>query len=340
MRNTDSMQIAVLYSKPSERLLSTPYAAADEDTAVIARMVVRGLEARGYIAKLQAIDEGQIEKISEIRADCIFNLIEWCGQDIGLSQKAFKYLRELKIPVTGSDEQLFVLTGDKIAMKDELSRLGIATPRSFRFVTGEEMFPNDLVYPIIVKPSLEHCSMGLSYETIAHSSKELRGIAKKQIAKFNQPALAEEFIVGREFLVYLIEEKGQVSVLPVEEIVFPKGKEIVFQTYETKWVEESRDYKETEVVVAKLSNKEKRIIEEECVKAFTQMKFRGYGRFDLRFRDGVLYILETNANPSVYDATDEIENIEEEVIPGMKYPDYLQKIVESAFWHYERGERV
>lgn len=334
------MRIAIVYSLPSKRMMLTEYAAADEDTATIAKMVAKGLAARGYSPEIFPVAEEEIDQIAQIKADCIFNLIEWCGQDIDLAKAAFAEFRKLNIPVTGASERLFVLTGDKVAMKAELQKFGVSTPKGVTFVTGEEAIPDHLTYPMIVKPSLEHCSMGLSYETIAHNSNELRVIAKKQIDKFKQPALAEEFIIGRELLVYLIEEEEGVRVLPIEELVFDGKQEIQFQTYETKWVESSSDYNSTDVALAKLSEQEKRAVENECILAFTKMGFRGYARFDIRLRAGVPYLLETNANPSVYDATEELPDIEGEVIWGIKFPDYLQKIVEAAQKNFHSGEMV
>ena len=42
------MNIAVVYSNPSRRILKTEYGIADEDSSVIARMVVRGLKQEGF----------------------------------------------------------------------------------------------------------------------------------------------------------------------------------------------------------------------------------------------------------------------------------------------------
>ena len=334
------MKIAVIYSEPSKRQVKAGYGATDDDSAVIAEKVVAGLRARGLMAEKYLIGEDEIEKIGEIRAGCIFNLIEWCGQDIHLAQKAFGFLRALNIPVTGSSEELFVLTGDKSRVKEVLVKMGVSTPQAMLFKTGDEPIPDNLPYPMIVKPSLEHCSMGLTQDSITHNAGDLRRIAKKQIETFEQSALAEEFIVGREFLVYLIEEKGGVRVLPIKEIMFSGYGELQFQTYEAKWDENHQDYQTTEVVLAKLSVKEKKKIESLCTKIFKRLGLWGYARFDVRYRSGKPYILETNANPSVYDSEDETLGAEDEVIWGIKFGDYLEGIVQSAVYHFERGERV
>ena len=321
-------------------MLATQYGETDEDSAIIARVVAKGLGARGQNVTIYSIAEDQIAMISSIKADCIFNLVEWCGQDIELSKRAFECFRKLRVPVTGSSEELFVLTGDKIRVKHELKKMGIPTPRGFVFKTGDEKVPHDLPYPMLVKPSLEHCSMGLTYGSIAYNMGEVEAIAKRQIQIFHQSALAEEFIVGRELLVYLLEEEGGVRVLPIEEVIFSNHNPLAFQTYESKWDQDHLDYKTSKVVVADLSREEQNIIESTCVKAFKKMGFRGYARFDVRLRDTIPYLLETNVNPSVYDSDEELKDINDEVIFGIKFSDYLMAIVESALWHYERGSVV
>lgn len=329
------MQVAVVYSLPSRRMLKTAYGATDEDSSAIAQKVIQGLKARGVEASAYAIAEDRIDQIARIKADCIFNLIEWCGLDIELSMKAFGYLRKLEIPVTGSDERLFVLTGDKARLKQKLRELKVPTPHDLVMESGDEVVPQDLPYPVIVKPALEHCSMGLSYDSIARNERELREIAKRQIETWKQKVLAEEFIEGREFLVYLYEVGAEVKVLPIEEMIFGSANKLKFQTYEAKWVEGSADYNSTEVMVAKQSAEEKRQIEELCKRTFRALGLRGYARFDLRYRDGVPYILETNANPSVYDGEENLDDVESEVIWGIKFPDYLMAIVESAKYYFD-----
>ena len=320
-------------------MLATEYGETDADSAVIAKMVAKGLSSRGHISQIVPIEEKQIGKISQIRADCIFNLIEWCGRDIGLASEAFGEMRKLGIPVTGSSEEMYVLTGDKIQVKQELQKMGAPAPQAAVFESGVEPIPK-LNYPVIVKPSLEHCSTGLTYDSIAKNDKQLRQIVERQIKTFGQPVLAEEFIVGRELLAYLLEDKEQIRVLPVEEMLFEGKGEFHFQTYDTKWNPESRDYNMTDVDLAKLSQKEKKIIEDECIRVFRALGLRGYARFDIRLRGGIPYLLETNANPSVFDGEDELESVDDEVIWGIKFSDYLEIIVQTAVYHHGRGWRV
>ena len=311
-------------------MLKTEYGETDEDSKVIAEKVALGIAANGMIPTIYVIEEGNIEAILDIKADVIFNLIEWCGHDIYLSEKAFDCFAKLNIPVTGASRELFVLSGDKSRLKIELQKYGFPTPRGIYFETGNEDVQVDLDYPVIVKPAYEHCSTGLSYDCIAKNSDELKLIVKRQIDKFKQIVIAEEFIVGRELLVYLIEEDDGVKVLPIEEVIFSNHNPLAFQTYESKWVPGHRDYNTSDVVVSKLSSADQEIVEKTSIEIFHKLGFRGYARFDVRLKDGVPYMLETNANPSAYDGDGTLTDPEEEVIPGIKFKDYIGKIVRSA----------
>lgn len=337
------MNVAVVYSLPSSRLLGTKYGVTDEDSEIIAENVVIALKALGMQTTIHAIPQNSIDDILKIKTDCIFNLIEWSGLDIHLSQKAFYCFRQLKVPVTGSSEGVFVMTGDKIRVKQALQKAKIPTPKGAFFTTGEEEIPDDLPYPVIVKPSLEHCSMGLGYDAIAQTREELRSIVQRQIAAFGQSVIAEEFIVGRELLVYLLEEKDEVRVLPIEEILFSGDNPLVFQTYESKWgAEDGREVTDvaSDAVVAKLTESERKIVEKESIKAFKKLGLRGYGRFDVRLKDSVPYLLETNANSSVYDGENDLQDPNDEVIFGIRFIDYVKGILDSALYHYKKGDTI
>lgn len=325
--------VAIVYSMPSKRSLKTKYSETDEDSAFVAGKVRDALLQKNYTVTMHPIGEDTIQDISTIRADCIFNLVEWSGLDTNLKVKAMAQYRALNIPVTGATEKNFDMTENKILMKQALQRLRLTTPMHQVFKQHNEKVTTHFMYPLIVKPALEHCSMGMGYDCIVYDEAHLRTILKKQIHTFKQPAIAEEFIKGRELIVYLIEEKSRVRILPIQEIEFSNKQPLPFQTYESKWDKNHNDYKTTKVILAALTKKETKAIHELCLKTFKNMGFRGYARFDMRLRDGVPYILEPNANPCVYDS-------EDDPIPGISFPDFIQTIVRSAQYHFKKGWKI
>src|SRR5690606_23925442 len=108
---------------------------------------------------------------------------------------------------------------DKGLAKKIVREAGVQTPGFLVMVTGKEKLPKELRFPLIVKPIAEGSSKGVLEKSVVESEAELRETAKIMIAKYRQPALAEEFLTGREFTVALLGEKRP-RVLPPMEIVF------------------------------------------------------------------------------------------------------------------------
>ena len=71
-------------------------------------------------------------------------------------------------------------------------------------------------FPAIVKPSGEHCSMGVDEGAVVSDAAELRQRVSYVLDTFHQPALIEEFIDGREFHVALWGNQHLEMLPPVE----------------------------------------------------------------------------------------------------------------------------
>ena len=57
---------------------------------------------------------------------------------------------------------------------------------------------HNLQYPLLVKPAFEDASVGIENDSIVNDSKQLRHRIEHVLKYFQQPALIEEFIEGRE----------------------------------------------------------------------------------------------------------------------------------------------
>lgn len=327
------LHVTVVYSTPTRRAKDWGLTESDEDTAYVAGKVAEALRSKNIETTLVDLHEDSLDRIDTLKTDCVFNLVEWTGQDMELSRKAFDHLRNLRVPVTGATEKNFCETSDKLMMKKLFDTYGIATPPWQEFQTGNERVLSHLLFPVIVKPAYEHGSIGLTRASIARTPGQLRRVAQKQIKTHTQPALAETFIHGRELLVYMLERKGAPVVLPIEEILFSRNEEFPFQTYECKWDKKHKDYDSTKVTIAALSPNERRAVEAVSRQAFKKMGFRGYARMDIRLKDGIAYMLEANSNPNVYDSDDD-------QIPGIAFPDFAWEVVASALREYKNGWKI
>jgi D-alanine--D-alanine ligase len=199
----------------------------------------------------------------------------------------------LGIPYTGSDSATLSICLDKALSKRMLR--DVATPQFQLLLTGREKL-KPLKYPLIVKPNAEGTSKGISAKSVKDDEAGVREAAREIIERYGQPALVEEYIVGREFTVGLLGEKRP-RVLPPMEVVFLKASDRSVYDYECKqdWEKHVR-YE----VPATLTKEELRAIERTSRSTFMSLGCRDVARVDLRLApDGTVYVIEVNPLPGL-----------------------------------------
>jgi D-alanine-D-alanine ligase len=330
------MRIAIVYSLPTNRAFHELSLVTDEDTMQSAQKVQQALESRGYEAFLVPISETTITDIDAIRANVIFDLLEWDGLDLLLSIQAMERLERLGIPMTGSGSVHFFETTDKVSMKKLLDRFHFATPTWQVCTTGEEKIRNDFTYPLIIKLACSHCSVGLSQDTIVHSKGEFGSKVKKQLKAFNQPVIVEEFIDGTELQVTLLERPTGLVMLPVSEITFTTKGTHAFLTFDSRWTKGHPDYKMSDTRLAVLDATLNKQLESVCLDVFQTCNFCDYARFDIRIaKDGTIYFLEVNSNPGLDDSPDYGMTISCNAV-GLSFPDFIDEILKSSIRRFKK----
>lgn len=329
------MNIVVVYNTPSKRVKKdSQYIVSDEDTQSSAREVAQALRLNGATVRLFPVDETNIDSIASIRADVIFNLIEWTGLDLPLARRAIEAIEKTGIPFTGATSEVSCRMADKVTHKKDLDRIGSPTPAWQGFVTGTETIRPDLPYPMIVKPALEHCSIGIGVDRIAPNARMLKRIVQEQIAAYRQTVIAEEFIEGEEYQVTILEVDGLPRVLPPAEIYYRNTKERYhLLTYEGRWDESHPDYHDSGVRLAIMPDTEK--IEDICRTTFRKLRYRDYARFDIREKGNKFYILEANANPGLGDDDDYGMTVSYKAV-GMTFADFIRAIVASSVRRFKK----
>ncbi|MEK9143957.1 MAG: hypothetical protein AAB481_05030 [Patescibacteria group bacterium] len=323
------MKIAIIYSLPTRRALVTPFKGADEDTRDSALEIAEAIKSKGVDVLLVPVSEDTINEISQVKADCIFTLIEWDGMDMSLFLKAMNLIDQTGIPYTGSSLSVMTALADKVKMKEALDLAGIPTPRWQLFRDGTELVRDDFYYPVIMKLALTHCSIGLTRSAVIDEREDLASQVKKHILMHHQPIYAEEFIEGREFQVTVIEEKGVPIVLPPAEIVFKKGGKDSFLTYESRWDEKHPDYNLSSVKLASVPAHLAKRLRDVSLDAFRSLGMKDYSRMDIRSRGEEPFILEANTNPGLGDSDDYGMTVSYKAV-GWTFADFCWKIVESC----------
>jgi D-alanine-D-alanine ligase len=117
-------------------------------------------------------------------------------------------------------------------------------------------------------------------------------------------------------------------VLPISEIRFDSALPHPIVSYSGKWLSQSAEYEGTRPVCpAQLRFREEFLIKDVALRAFKLLECRDYARIDIRFRDGVPYILEVNANP---DIAPEAGLARAAKVAGLSYPEFIGRMVDLA----------
>ena len=229
-------------------------------------------------------------------------VLNWCEALPGIAHSdalAAETLEQMGYAYSGSPPPVLRLSGNKEKVKEALLRAGVPTPQGC-VCTPERSAPWDR-FPAIVKPLREHCSIGITPESVVLDRDSLLERIRFVTDTYDQPALVEEFIDGREFRVTLW-GNDEVEVLPPVEMEFSAFSDVRERlcSWDAKFTPGSRHYTDIRTVApAPLADEELRLLAEVSRAAYRAMGIRDYARFDFRLRGGVFYLLDPNPNPDI-----------------------------------------
>jgi len=279
-----------------------------------------------------------LDRLEDFDPDFVFNATEsYMGK--ARYDYAVTALLEMKgYRYSGSPPEALLLARDKATSKKILSWHSVNVPRFAVCAPGDKAeLASDLEFPVIVKPTQEDASVGISQSSVVTNLESLQERVDFIHRNLNQPAIAEEMIEGRELYVGIL-GNHRLQVLPVVEITFDKiqeeGKKIA--TYSAKWDLEYRERWGIKNIFARRIGKSAM---EEIVRAskhaYTALGLRDYGRIDIRLtRDQRVYVLEVNPNPYIAFGEDMANAAERD---GLDYYQFIERIVREALSRYEKA---
>jgi D-alanine-D-alanine ligase len=297
--------------------------------------VQEALQKNGYKTSLFNMNSDikrLIQFIEEKEPDLIFNLCESVGDEATHEMFVAGIYELMGIPYTGASAFTLGICQNKVRTKQVLSFHKIRIPRFTLYKNANEIVEDefDLRFPVIAKPSLEDASVGIDNGSVVDNFAALRKRVRFIFQNFDQPALVEEYIEGRELNVAIIGNRRPVT-LPISEIDFsglpPELPRIV--TYAAKWMEGTDEYKGTVgVCPAQVPIEVERQAKDIALRAYRIMGCRDYARIDMRLdKNNNLYVIEVNPNP---DISDDAGFARSARASGYSFDEVINKIVEYA----------
>lgn len=242
------------------------------------------------------------------QADLVFLALHGENGENGKVQAAFDLLG---IRYTGTDYLSSALCMDKGLTKELFRVHNIPTPSGTKLKKNEEDVKS-VPLPCVVKSCRGGSSVGVSIATTWEEYEK----AKDEAFRYDDEAVIEAYIKGREFSVGVLEGKA----LPVIEIAPIQG----FYDYKNKYQAGSA----VETCPAKLDDEKTRRMQQIAEDVFAAMRLTGYARMDFMMgEDGSMYCLEANTLPGM---TPTSLLPQEAAAIGMSFEDLCEKIMAMA----------
>jgi D-alanine-D-alanine ligase len=292
------------------------------------------LNSLGYKTAIFNVDSDfyrLFDYLREERPDLVFNLVESVENESTQEMNVAAVYELMKIPFTGAGSLALGTALNKPRVKEILTYHGIRTPKFQVFGMKDKIsLRRDLTFPLFVKPAHEDASVGIDDLSVVNSLNDLRRRIRFIHTEYEQTALVEQYIDGRELNVAIIGNSPPL-VMPISEIDFSGLTEGMHRivSYEAKWMHGTVAFEGTRgVCPANLTTLQESKIKEIALRAFSLIGCRDYARVDFRMtHEGVPYVLEVNPNP---DISDDAGFARAARAQGFTFPEIVGKIVASA----------
>jgi len=241
-----------------------------------------------------------LKALAAADVDLVFNLTESYAGDDTKDIHLAAYLELLGFPYTGSGPSGLLLAQDKTVAKRLFAFHGIRTPHFASVYQGRLQWADQIDFPVIVKPKREDGSIGIEFNAVVGSIKELMERIDALHADLDSPVLIEEYIEGRELYVGVLGNDPP-EALPIVELdlsELPEGTPRIAGT-EVKWERGTAAYRRTRLrFPGDLDEGLVAEIQETAVRACRALEVRDYARVDMRLAPGgKVFVLEVNPNP-------------------------------------------
>jgi D-alanine-D-alanine ligase len=345
------LKIAVAYNEPNPEFYKRPdpvspmpdfkpYFEIEKETPMEEfEHIAKSLKKMGFEVYTLNIKDNifkMLDNLKQNKPDVIFNFVEIYKENPKLEMNIVGLFELLGIPYTGAPALCLANCQSKILAKRLLNYHGLNTPDFQVYKSKADELKPKIKFPVIVKPAFEDASVGIENESIVANRKTLDERINYVFDTFNQPALVEEFIEGRELNVAVMGDKKP-RVLPISEIDFSRMPDHLHNivSYQAKWDPHHESYHKTiPICPAKLPKDIEAKAKDIALSAFKILDCRDYARVDMRLsNENELYVLEVNPNPDLTEGAGFMRSAE---AAGLSYARALKKIVMLA---YERGKR-
>jgi D-alanine-D-alanine ligase len=277
--------------------------------------VSQALRERGYAVTPIEVDAGGAWIAHLHSIDIAFIALHGKFGEDGTVQAV---LELLGVPYTGSGVLASALAMNKPMAKRVWQTYDLPTP-AWQVIDKEKPEPLTLPYPVVVKPTTEGSSVGVS---IVRSSETLYA-SLAEAFRYDPQALVETYVPGKEVTVGILGERA----LGAMEVI-AKGE---FHSYDVKYTAGREEF----ILPAPLPPPLYERVLQIALTAHLALGCSGYSRVDTRINEqGEVFLLEVNSLPG-FTTLSYLPRIAAAV--GLDYGDLVEAILRQATLHIQRS---
>lgn len=251
------------------------------------------------------------------KADIVFLALHGENGEDGRIQAAFDLMG---IKYTGTGHLGSAMAMDKGITKEIFQSSGVPTPKGVSLFKGKCTSVLDdykMDFPVVVKPCCGGSSVGV---VIAENQADYEK-ALQEVFSYEDEAIVEEYINGREFSVGVLEGKA----LPVIEIAPIEG----FYDYHNKYQAGSA----IETCPADISEELTRKMQAYAEQGNKALVLEAYARLDFMMKEnGEMYCLEANTLPGM---TPTSLLPQEAQAVGIEFPELCEELIRISMKKYQ-----
>jgi D-alanine-D-alanine ligase len=225
--------------------------------------------------------------------DIYLNLCEGYDEWYYTGLDVVRALEELNVPFTGSNSGFYNPTREQMQSAAESVGVRFARGGNVSTVDEAEALAEDLKYPLMVKHPNSYGSVGMTRKSRVENIQELRQQVRRLCKRF-ESARVEEFIEGREFTAFVVDNPDDLSdpfVYPPAELIMPPGEKFLHKYVKWKKYVYLKRVEDDDLALR---------LKEMSRRLYGALHGVGYARCDIRMNaDGELFMLEINPNNGI-----------------------------------------
>lgn len=177
----------------------------------VTQEIAKAINGSGKSAEIASVSnmDGLIRELDTRKFDLVWSALYHVTENeatIGTEDNDEEWVADIldkrRIPYIGPDASTMKALIHKTATHDILDKAGVPVPYHYQIEPGQAL--PDPVFPAFVKPSFESRSVGINDNSVVNTVKELEAQVGFIHENYDQPALVEEYLPGREYTVLML----------------------------------------------------------------------------------------------------------------------------------------